>query len=152
MNKFIMLVGFPGAGKSTFSSELAKKNYHVHSTDSIREEFGMHKPEQIDIILGIIRERIKMSSECHANIVFDSTNLSRKRRIEILNLPCLFNYNKICVIVDTPLEICKERNSYRTGYAKISEDDFKILEKVYRKPIYKEGWDYIFTIKGDKQC
>ena len=144
-----MLVGFPGAGKSTFASELVKKNYHVWSTDSIREEFDMHDPEQITTVLGIIQERIKMSSECGANIVYDSTNLYKKRRIEILNLPYLFNYKKICVIFDTPLDICMERNSHRQGYARVPDEEYGILEKLYRKPVYKEGWDHILTMRGD---
>ena len=144
-----MLVGFPGAGKSTFAGELVKKNYHVWSTDSIREEFNLHEPEQIDIVLGIIKERIKLSVDCSANIVFDSTNLTKKRRAEILNLSYLFNYEKICIIFDTPLDICMERNSHRQGYARVPDKEYGILEKIYRKPAYKEGWDHILTMRGD---
>lgn len=144
-----MLVGFPGAGKSTFAKKLIEQNYCYLSTDEIREEFEMHEPEQIDIVLGIVKERILKLSNNGNNIVFDSTNLSRKRRKEIISLENLFNYKKICIIFDTSLDICKERNSKRTGYAKISEDDYNILEKVYQKPIYKEGWNLILHEKGD---
>ena len=38
MTEFIMLVGLPASGKSTYAEKLKEKEYHIHSSDSIREE------------------------------------------------------------------------------------------------------------------
>ena len=38
MSDFIMLVGLPASGKSTYAEKLRKDGYHIHSSDKIREE------------------------------------------------------------------------------------------------------------------
>lgn len=38
MVEFIMLVGLPGSGKSTYAEKLKEKGYIIHSSDAIREE------------------------------------------------------------------------------------------------------------------
>lgn len=38
MTDFIMLVGLPGSGKSTYAEELKREGYIIHSSDAIREE------------------------------------------------------------------------------------------------------------------
>ena len=38
MSEFIMLVGLPASGKSTYAEKLRKKGFHIHSSDKIREE------------------------------------------------------------------------------------------------------------------
>lgn len=38
MCKFIMLVGLPGSGKSTYAKKLEEEGYRIHSSDAIRKE------------------------------------------------------------------------------------------------------------------
>ena len=85
------------------------------------------------------------------DIVFDSTNLSRKRRLEFLDRIKDFNYKKICYVFITPISVCKERNSKRNGYSKITESEYRTMINMYNLPNSDEGWDnIILDIKDDK--
>ena len=141
--QFIMLVGFPGSGKSTLAKGYQEQGYTIYSTDAIRNEFNLHNPEQISEVLPILNERMIKSLENGECIVYDSTNLLRKHRIKVLELINQYDYTTICYILNTPIDVCKKRNSYRRGYSKISEEDYNFLEKTFQKPIYNEGWDKI---------
>lgn len=56
-----------------------------------------------------------------------------------------FNYEKICCVIDTPLDICKYRNNKRIGYSKVEDEEYRRIESIYEKPTYKEGWNKIIT-------
>lgn len=141
--KFIMLVGFPGAGKSTIAKEYQKQGYVIHSPDAIRNELNMHKDEQIREVLDIMHNRMFEDMKQEKNIIYDSTNLSCRRRMKILRSIKQFNYEKICIILNTSLNICKERNSHRIGYSKVTDECYNIMQQVYKKPTLDEGWDII---------
>lgn len=143
MSNFIMLVGLPGAGKSTIAQKLVQEGYVWHSTDNIRNELNIHEIERITEVLDILTSRLLDDMQAGKNIVYDSTNLSRRRRIKVLEQIECFNYKKICYVVDTDIDTCKERNSHRTGYSKVSDYEYDIMEHHYTKPTYKEGWDEI---------
>ena len=84
MSNFIMLVGLPGAGKSTIAQKLVQEGYVWHSTDNIRNELNIHEIERITEVLDILTSRLLDDMQAGKNIVYDSTNLSRRRRIKVL--------------------------------------------------------------------
>lgn len=140
---FIMLVGFPGAGKSTIAKEYESKGFVVHSPDSIRNELDLHSLDDTQHILDITYDRIISDMKENKDIVYDSTNLTIRRRRKVLELIKDFNYEKICYLVNTPLSLCKDRNNQRIGYSKVDVIEYARMEGVYEEPTYKEGWDQI---------
>lgn len=143
-----MLVGFPGAGKSTLAKEYENKGYVVHSPDSIRNELNLHSLDDTQKVFDILHERILVDMTAKKDIVYDSTNLTVRRRKKFLKLIKDFDYDKICCIVDTPLSICRYRNNKRTGYSKVEDEEYKIMEDVYEEPTYTESWDNIIKYNG----
>lgn len=141
---FWMCVGLPCSGKSTISKSLAEKyNAMVFSSDELRVEmFGdvndqLHNQE----VFNELHRRIKECLREGRNAVYDSCNISYKRRIsflsELKNIPC----EKICILMATPFDVCLKRNSVRER--KVPE---YVIDRMYRNfdvPWYYEGWDEI---------
>ena len=88
--------------------------------------------------------------ELGKNIIYDSTNLTRKRRIQFLEMIKDFDYEKICYTFITPVNVCKKRNSTRTGHSKIKEYEYDIMSNGFNPPTTDEGWDkIIYEIQDD---
>ena len=147
--KLIMLVGLPGSGKSTKAEELRKQGFIVHSSDAIRNELNLHSLDDTQKVFDILHERILEDMKDNKDIVYDSTNLTIRRRRKFLKLIRDFDYEKICYVIDTPIKVCKIRNSKRTGYDKGTDKEINNIELVFNKPTYAEGWDSIIKYKEE---
>lgn len=146
MNRFIMIAGLPGSGKSTVARELAEvNNAALHSSDDLREELfrDANNQDMNDVVFKELTNRVLRDLKNGRNVVYDATNISFKKRkafLERLDVDCF----KECVLVATPYETCLIRNSSRLR--KVPED---VIEKMYRGifiPQYYEGWDHIDII------
>ena len=143
--KIFMMVGLPGSGKSYKTKELSEQyNANIHSSDSIREELSgdINNQNINDLVFRTLHNRIKEDLRNGKNCIFDATNISYKTRMSFLqqlnNIPC----DKICVLMATPYEVCRERNRKRDR--KVPE---YVIERMYRRfdvPWYYEGWDEIW--------
>ena len=149
MNKFIMLVGIPGCGKSTLTEKLASEGYAIHSSDALRNELNMHEGSQCAYIFDLMHKNIKADMEAGKNIVYDATNLSRKRRIAYLESIKKYNYEKICYLFIVPVDVCMERNAKRTGYARVPDYVYDRMLRAFDTPMMEEGWDEIVPILYD---
>jgi predicted kinase len=78
---FVMVVGLPGSGKSTYIEKFYS-DYCVHSSDAIREELSGDVNNQ-DInkqVFDTLHKRVKADLAAGKNVVYDATNISWKRR------------------------------------------------------------------------
>lgn len=143
MTEFIMLVGIPASGKSTYAHELEKQGYHIYSSDAIRKELtGDSNSQNINNkVFKILHKRIKDDLKNGISCVYDATNTSMKRRIAFLNEIKKYECRKKCVLFVMPVEICKERN--QTRERKVPDSVFDKMLKQFQCPYYYEGWDEI---------
>lgn len=142
MAKIVMMVGLPGSGKSTYAEKLKEKGYVIHSSDNIREEFGdINDQSKNNDVFITLHRRIKTDLKDSKNVVFDATNLSRKRRIaflrELKNIPC----EKECILIATPYEMCMAQNIKRDRKVPF-EVIFNML-KSFNMPSIYEGFDSV---------
>lgn len=135
--KIVMLVGLPGCGKSTFAKSLESSNYKIHSSDNIRKKYNLYKLEDTQKVYDILHNEILEDMKENKNIVYDASNLTRKRRIQFLEMIKDFDYEKICYMFLVPVELCKERNS------KIKDYEYDIMLNGFNPPLSDEGWDRI---------
>lgn len=140
MSKLVVLCGLPGSGKSMYAEKLALENYIIHSSDKIREQMGdvndQSKNEEVFVTL---HKRIKEDLRNGKNVVYDATNLNRRRRVaflkELKHIPC----EKICVLIATPYERCIIQNGLRER--KVPLDVIERMYKNFQIPCIYEGWD-----------
>jgi len=145
---FIMLIGLPGSGKSTYVKKLTDSliTYDVHSSDAIRGElYGDENcQDNPSIIFEEMFKRTVNSLNNKRNVIYDATNINRKKRIELLtnlNKEVKNKFDKIAVVVYADLETCKLRNSLRERKVPNQVIDRMIMN--FELPVKGEGWDGI---------
>ncbi len=150
MNKptFTMLVGLPGCGKSTYTKN---KDAVIVSSDTIRKELGYEQGQGTGKVFEIMQKMSKEALLKGENVIFDATNLTRKRRMGIINglnnVPC----TKKCVLFTEPYEECLRRNATRTGFDLVPDDIMYSMLTNFQTPMLCEGFDdieIIQTVKG----
>ena len=149
MSKLYVACGIPGSGKSTYLANYVKEFYQDECSN-------MYKIVSRDAIrFSLLKEGDDYFS-CEREVF----NIFIK---EIFN--ALLDYNKNhfdrgflkidginAIYIDTPLEICLERNENRTGLAHVPSNKIKEMYINFQKPMKEEGFDNIITINyGEKE-
>ncbi len=143
----IIMVGPPGAGKTTIAKEIVDKfdNFVIVSPDKIREEItgDMTDQSQNELVFGRVYGQLSAYLEDGQNVVYDATNCRSTYRYKIIDVCKNYAYKIVCLMSTTPIAECIRRNSER--HRTVPGD---VIEKMYfnlRKhpPIIFEGYDLI---------
>ena len=137
MVKFYMLIGLPGSGKSEIARQIADSNAVVLSSDAIRKEFYQDDPAKI---FEEMQRRTIAALKDGKNVVYDATNISRKKRKHLLSsitIPC----EKIAYVVWARYETCLARDNSRNR--NVGESVIRRMLLNFQPPYYDEGWDNI---------
>lgn len=161
MNEFIMLIGLPGSGKSTWTDAmLAKepgKNFVVLSTDNMIEEkakaagktYSEIFPDiNVNALTKEMKAQFRKALSEGRNIILDRTNMSAKKRKEFLDaIP--EGYRKIAVVFSIPDTLLQERLDHRaaTTGKTIPPMVIKTMARSYVAPTSAE-FDRVITIKS----
>ena len=155
-SELVMLVGIPASGKSTLTNKYKEKGYTILSSDEIRYQIAkekMYNPYDNEVIGELNRTVFEYVRKTTFNllkegksVVFDATNLGRKKRKNFLSNINRTKCKKICVLFITPREICIERNKQREGYARVPDEAMENMLRNFECPYYWEGWDEIIPI------
>ncbi|MDQ0268165.1 AAA family ATPase [Cytobacillus purgationiresistens] len=151
MTTFIQLVGLPGSGKSTLAMDLCIEYNAIHlSSDDIRsEQFGDEQSQAHNqAVFSEMEKRTKAALSSGINVVFDATNLNRKRRRHFINHIVKSNH-KIVYYMNTSIEEIRKRNQTRSRKV-----DDQVIDKMYTAlhiPILGEGWDRIIYVGPDSR-
>lgn len=126
MSTLFIMVGIPGSGKSFIANAFSKTvTSVVVSRDSIRysllKEGDKYFSKEKQVFATYIKEIQKHLDK--GEIVFaDATHLNEvSRRKLISNLKLAKEDYVVPIVIETPLEICLERNARRTGRERIPE-------------------------------
>ena len=148
--KLVMLVGIPGAGKTTYATKYMKENPNtIHlSSDSIRKELWGDESIQGDNsqIFSLMQTRAVEALNNGQNVIYDATHVTRKDRAYIIEL-CPKFVQIEAHIIWAPIKTCIERDAVRertVGKAVID----KMLKK-FQAPYYDEGIDVIEIIRPE---
>lgn len=144
MQKFIMMCGLPGSGKSTYAKKnFVGENIIYLSSDELREELlnDINNQEENNKVFEEMERRTISALKSGKSVVYDACNTSYKKRMHLLKQINRYNARKICIVVYADIEDCYERNSHREREVPHTSID-KMLKSFYF-PQYFEGWDEI---------
>jgi bifunctional polynucleotide phosphatase/kinase len=129
--EIIIMVGYPGSGKSTIAKEICKNNnYSCVPGDIYKSSSKMIKKSLEYISQG-------------KSVVFDATNSSIVKRRDYILHGQKFNYKIKCVHVSTSLDVSYERNKMREESAQIPRIAYAVYKKYYDPPTESEGFALI---------
>lgn len=144
-HEFIMLVGLPSSGKSTFANKLKDEGeYIIHSSDEIRKELfeDINNQSNNNIVFETLHKRVKADLLDGKGVIYDATNISYKRRMAFLKTIEKINCDKSCILMAVPYEECIKRNAEREK--SVPEEVITRMYKNFYIPQYYEGWDNIY--------
>jgi predicted kinase len=150
-NVLIVLGGLPASGKSTYAEMLVESGIFCNvCPDKIRGELYGNESIQGDgkQVFAIAHHRIKDLGQGGNNVVFDATNINRKRRMELVKE--MRPYFDIIIFkwFSAPLSVCLARNAKRERQVPV-----EVLERMsanfdHPSIVLDEGWDYIEEVKN----
>ena len=149
MKTLYILVGIPGSGKSTWAKKNVNDNTVIISSDEIRKElFGFEDQTHQDKVFSTMHKRVKDYAMKGYSIIYDATNISRKRRVALAQ-EMRKHFDKIIPVVFVcPIKELLNRNITRQE-RHLPEDKLRQMIKTIEIPtIYEYKYDdikYIYT-------
>jgi len=130
-----LLVGIPASGKSTAAASIVERNpNYIHiSRDAIRysmlgdeESYFAHEEDVFTEFCRQIQEGLNNGK----NVFADATNLHWHSRGKLIRSLKLQDVKVSCLVFNTPIEVCIERNAKREGRACVPE---YVIRSMYTK-------------------
>ena len=139
MNRLIIMVGIPGSGKSSYAKKLLEANpsWEYVSRDEVRYEFVTDQAHYYDHENDVYREfcnRIDKFLLQEKTVIADATHLTIGSRKKLLDTLKVIPDEVVMVYVDTPFEICMQRNSARQGITRVPDKSMYSMKSRYRVP------------------
>jgi predicted kinase len=157
MSKLYILCGAPGAGKSTYARDLANRlNITIVSRDVVRFSMVSEDEEYFSKEKAVFKEFIRQINEHLKNnedVIADATHLNRASRKKLIKNITVKPTDVEAIFVNTPLEICLERNENRKGTRSyVPPTSIKNMFYSIEKPDYHiEDWIDTITIVEDNK-
>ena len=133
--EIIIMVGYPGSGKSTIGQDICKSDQYIHLKG---DDFKSNTPKMIKASL---EHLVKKKS-----IVFDATNSSTKKRTLYIAIAQKYDYPVRCIHVSTPLGISYKRNKCRQDKKHVPKIAYSVYKKHFNEPLTEEGFELLIII------
>ena len=130
--EIIIMVGYPGSGKSSVASEICKSDKCIHIKG---DDYKSNTPKMIKSSLGYVKDG--------KSIVFDATNSSIKKRLLFIEFAKKHDYQVRCIHKATALDVSYKRNKGRTDKKQVPKIAYSVYKKHYDEPTPEEGFELI---------
>ena len=140
--KFIMLVGLPGSGKSTFSQLFMTNGMNIKI---INQDVMGRKISESSLLKFIKESDIT---------ILDRVNYTREDRISWLKNTTLQPKQCLCIYLSTPKFVCIDRVKNRTNHPTIKkgggERIIKDIDSKFEIPIKEEGFSDVIVLEDEE--
>jgi len=144
------MIGLMGSGKTTYARKIQEKypDTVIHSSDDIRIElFGNERQDKNKEVFEVLHQRIKRDLAAGLDIIYDATNINRKRRKHIIEYIAR-DHDVIGVFVFVPYETILERAKIRTE-RQIPRKDIDRFLTSFDVPLEAEGFTQLLYVYPD---
>ena len=144
MSKLIVMCGLPGSGKTTKAKTLSEEyNATYISSDDLRKEMLGDENNQDNNESVFIEMNKRTADELRRgnNVIYDSCNISCKRRIALIQTMKRYNPEFICALVYKTYEDCLIDNRDRSRV--VPDGVIKRMLMNFYFPQKFEGWNEI---------
>lgn len=155
-NEAYILVGPPGVGKTTYVKNNLKDMVIISSDEYIEEyakEYNMTYQEAFaekDMMKYAnkhINSRLAYASNNNLPIVWDQTNMSRKKRLSLITKLKNHGYNNITVVeFEFDIDICKQRCKLREPFKVIPDHVLNSMVNNYQPVSWEEPFDDVIRV------
>ena len=133
----MILVGLPGAGKTTFS----------------RQRYPSHEPISKDALPNVRNKQVRQDAALRRalaagrSVIVDNTNVSPAERASIIAIAREFDARVVGYYVEATTREAVARNEGRTGRAKVPKVAIFTSAKRLVPPVAAEGFDELHTVR-----
>jgi predicted kinase len=139
----VVLMGAPGAGKSTWVARNKTANDHIYNTEAVR----VNRELDIAAFMSLQRRKAVNAVEQGKDLIADGTHTIQTHRQVWLNLADRLDHDTKLIVFDTSLQTCLEVQKQREFPApnKVVIDHHKRVH-VAKSQIKRERWGAIEII------
>lgn len=158
MGNLYIMIGLPGSGKDTAIKTILnditpEKQLEtiVLSSDDVRKElFGWEDQTKNGLVFQEMNKRCKEALINNKNVIYNATNLNKKRRISLIREMKKYINNVYAVLCLCPVGTIYDRNF--TRYERhVPEDKLLQMFRMMDVPLMYEGYEKIFFINTDSR-
>jgi bifunctional polynucleotide phosphatase/kinase len=131
--QIIIMVGFPGSGKSTIAKAICANDQFIH----IEGDVFKTAPKMLKASLPHIQEG--------KSIVFDATNSSSKKRALYIDFAKKYSYKSVCIHVSCEQSVSYKRNLLRGPDKLVPKIAYSVYAKHFNQPTSEEGFEVIIV-------
>lgn len=129
--EIIIMMGFPGSGKSTFAKKICENDNYVHiEGDVYKTPANMIKKAFEYIPHG-------------KSIVFDATNGTIAKRKEYVDFAKKVNYSVRCIHLSCSSDVAYSQNVKRENNKIVPKIAYHLYSKMFEEPSENEGFSLI---------
>jgi predicted kinase len=135
-----ILVGLPGAGKTTFfETRLAATHVHV-SKDRLKSARDKQARQ-----MALVEEALAAGR----SVAVDNQNATARDRTVLIEAARRHDASVVAYALDTPPRLCVERNASRTGRARVPTVAIFAAAKRFESPSITERFDRLFAVHAE---